>query len=1516
MKPNETSTWRKAVQIFASFALVFSMIPICATQNAQVATADEEGSETPETWYYYSSIYPEYEAKNKQEAIEDVDVFVSENIKYTEGGKDIYSKFVDYVGDVTYSDGSERIFKEGTAKLDGKPSFTSSGVGAVTSSNDSAVRIDVVDGKSYPVIVGGSDKPLTIDYILGTVVDKMWKLGFKVTGKSAKSDADEDVSVNAQINYGNKDETGAILDRYGHIIEKDGKFNGTTIDTAGCVSDSGSIFNLDPIKTITEVKDVQEKDKETLENFFKGTGIDTSFTGVEFETDLSDIGLIYKDYKMVPVNNDDWSAAFDKNKLKVTKKRADATTDSLTLTFYAGDTYKDDKSNMLCQITDKENIKENSSTKDKDALAILGAVRDASLDLSFVGDEKSVDFTQTFPGNYSIELDQPYSDYYSATIEKGKLTFKRIKMGWPSGETDTHQIKFKVYWQPGEGSDREYLNNDGFIVNEVNQVTRDNDAKVVADTLNNKGNPFEVTFGQKDDLVISFKNMIRDDYLISNTNNDYYSCTYDSKNKQLRISPKKASASQSKKVILTFYVNSGDKPAENNQLVVAELKVIVKQAKLTVGSIGEMDYRYKSDQLTELKKDENINKLLSYTDKDGTKHQGTEFVKTVEITNYPADGKELTADAKDAKLKFVLKDDVKTNYTIGNTQGVSETEIAFTVKAIVVENADKLTITGTRGDGKKVNPIGDVWASKDIKIKYGSHQIYETTLPKTTNDFTDTVEPKDKNDGKKITTIFAKNTATNVVTKIKDVKFNIDSTAPVVTRMSVDYDEATNENDPKIAEEKNNKGIISKIYRFFFGENKTYKIDMIVSDGQEEGTVAGFEKGAGVKVNYKNGSNNEAKDLKLQADKESSSKHISDNFDFEMSGTEDVRTDSIKVTMSDRAGNEAKDVTPQSQIPSEVMQLIKNGNKPTVSIDLKTDGNINGSYYTGNSTVTVTITEDYFEYMKEYKQDTAIITYKVDGQPSYIYPKTDGWNHEGGTTWTYKLYFEVDADYEVYSQFKNLAEESSNSEWVGWTIDNSSPTVGIIWDNDNVTNGNYYAASRTASVTINEHNFDASMFQVEPTGNGGNASEYGAPSVSDWTHDGDSHQCHVYFPGQGNYSMTVTGEDCAKNALETLNVSEFVVDTIQPEITVSVNGETDAASHAYPDNANVSVAINDTNVDSSSQINVESISWNGNGTPYAENRGSSATSVTVDMPNPENKPESDGVYRVTINAQDLAGNTQTKTVDWSVNRFGSTYVVSDSTKGIITKKYVKSKDMSDVAITEINPSGVNADSATVKVARGTNTQTIQKGQGFTFAEASEANGWPAFTYTISKDKYSSDAMYQTIVSSTDSAGRASDNTMADKSNDRKNSCDVSFAVDNTAPIVSFTGFEDGIVAGREHTVNAYIEDNMKLDHAVVEVNGIEVQSLDDSDLSDKDHQITLYESGDTQKLTIKAYDAAGNVCNIDSSDIFINNDPLARLMHNTVLFVSLLVGGLVLIGALVWYFFFYKRRKDEEEQQA
>ena len=1397
--------------------------------------------------------------------------------------------------------GGVEIFKEDTAALEGEPTFVSGGDGQVSSNND-AIEIDETykitpkTVKSYYDTTDPKVNPIKLSYLLKKEDSANWTLTLKVKGKSAE---DKDLSVEAVASY-DKDNMRLV------IGEKESKFD---TQYANYVPDP--IFNLGPIKTITEIKDVQTEDANTLKNFLNETGIDASFTGVEFETDLSNIGLIYKDYKMVSVDNDDWSATFDDNKLKVTKKKSTATTDSLTLTFYTGDPYQGDGSNTLCQITG-EYIKVNTDTKTADAGAISVAVKDASLDLSCVGDSNEVTFTQAFTGNYSIELDEPYSEFYSATIEKQTLTFKRIKMGWPSEETDKHQIKFKVYWKLGEGSDREYLNDDGFIVNEVNEKTRIDDAEVVTNALKDTvtftyGDSAKTITGKK--LGLMHKNYtMRETTVTDSSGKKIAKVTFDDAY-NLKVEPINAGSGNAK---LEFEVTDPFSGALNDDDNYFKISVKVNKKELTWndevlptgGKTAALDYRYLDDQKTYVK-----TKIKDWVSGSVGKDDVKLNVNDIAFTDYP------TTDVSAETTSFTVSG-IKTensNYTFKNSGNESsETSLNLKVKKIVSQDYTKLsnfTFKGKQGDGNEVDVKDDVWVNNGVWVKWDGHTLADAvTNTKNNNDLPantskeyveklspDALNPDSEGASIKASKIYAKDSKTNVISKITDLKVNIDKTAPVVSSFSV--------NTGGVKE----KTVAEKVIDFFFPSNIRAKVSMNATDNSSEaGSVSDILKDSKAKVYY----NDNGKDAWHDIEFENTEKYP---FSFEVDAADvDRIKDNFKVELTDNAMNTNKDAAKSAQgLPTEVWELVQNNVAPSVSITFDNNDVRNGSFYNDNRKVTVQVTADHFDLTRTYDEtNQVIVTLTINGNEQKIRI------NEFGDDGKWERTFSEDADYTLKADYLDLSGQSCSATADSWTIDKTRPEVGIIWDNDNVTNGNYYAASRTATVTINEHNFDASMFQVEPTGNGGNASEYGAPSVSDWTHDGDSHQCHVYFPGQGNYQMTVTGEDCAKNALETLNVSEFVVDTIQPEITVSVNGETDAASHAYPDNANVSVAINDTNVDSSSQINVESISWNGNGTPYAENRGSSATSVTVDMPNPENKPESDGVYRVTINAQDLAGNTQTKTVDWSVNRFGSTYVVSDSTKGIITKKYVKSKDMSDVAITEINPSGVNADSATAKVARGTNTQTIQKGQGFTFAEASESNGWPAFTYTISKDKYSSDAMYQTIVSSTDSAGRASDNTMADKSNDRKNSCDVSFAVDNTAPIVSFTGFEDGIVASREHTVNAYIEDNMKLDHAVVEVNGIEVQSLDGSDLSDKDHQITLYESGDTQKLTIKAYDAAGNVCNIDSSDIFINNDPLARLMHNTVLFVSLLVGGLVLIGTLVWYFFFYKRRKDEEEQQA
>ncbi len=1511
MKVNETSTWRKTVQIFASFALVFSMIPICATHNSQVAEATDGGT-TEEPWLYYSNVYPEdYQAKNTHKEI-DVDAKeVGGKLIYDKDykdSKDIYSQIVKHVIDAT-KDGN-KIFKEGSATLDGTPSFTSNGAVEVQSNND-AVRIDTttpVVTKSY---VHNDDNPILITYCLPSEDTNNWELSFSVKGKD---NDDKDLSVNVVATYNSADKTL-------NIKEKDEKFELPTESLEG-----DEVFNLEPIERIDEIKDVQTEDATTLKNFFKDTGIDTSFTGVELETDLPYKDLIYQDYKMVSVDDENWKVTFDEKdkKLKVTKKNAEASTSSLKLTFYAGEEFKEDGSNTLCVIdgADEGSIKTNINTKTAEAKIVSDAVSGSSLDLSFRGDTCVLKISGLSRNDYKITYDDKYKDLFDVSLDlKGKepgITLKRKEAVSATAEC-LGGFEFNFYIGDDPVTNR--LGDENFKIG-VNQNTRTNDAKIVTDKLGNESKLFEVTYGQENPLVISFDGedgMKRGDYLISGAENDYYSFEYNSEKKQLSIKPKKASDNQAKTVKLTFYVNSGEKAIENNQLVQVDLNVKVNKKEIkwnedalpTGGKTAALDYRYVDDQISYVK--DNIKDWINSDSVVGKDDVGLDLSK-IGFSAYP------TTDVETEKT-FTVTGIKKqnSNYTFKNSEGkdTDETSLTLKVKKIASQEytvLENFTFKGKQGDGTEVDlkdgieKENEVWVNSDVTINWKDHKLADPVtessnnqdLPKNTSEnYIDTLSPsalnEDASEGSSIVAskIYAKDSKTNVVSKITDLKVNIDRTAPVVYNFGV--------NTGGVKE----KSFVDNVISFFFPSNIRAKVSMNATDSNSgEQAVSGILKDSNAKVYY----NDNGKDSWHDIAFDDTDKYP---FHFEVDAADvDRITENFNVQLTDNAKNTNYDAAKDAKgLPEDVWELVQNNVAPSVSISFDNNDVRNGSFYNNNRKVTVQITADHFDLTKEHDSTQELVTFSINGNEQHVSIRDFGDDGKWERT------FSDDADYTLRAQYVDLAGQFCSATADNWTIDKTTPEVSVIWDNENATNGNYYAAARTATVTITEHNFDASMFNVQPTGDGGNASEYGAPVTDDWSHFGDSHQCHVTFSGPGRYAMTIEGEDLAQNSLQgDKEVSEFVVDTTQPEITIAVNGEQDASSHAYPDNAGVSVAINDTNVDSSSQINVESISWNGNGTPYAENRGSSATSVTVDMPNPENKPESDGVYRITVNALDLAGNTQTKTVDWSVNRFGSTYVVSDSTKGVITKKYVKAKDMSDVAITEINPSGVNESSATAKIARGTNSQTLEKGQGFTFAEAADANGWPAFTYTISKDKYSSDAMYQTIVSSTDSAGRASDNTMADKSSDRKNSCDVYFAVDNTAPIVSFTGFDESIVAGREHKVNAYIEDNMKLDHAVIEVNGIEVESLDSSDLSDKNHEITLKESGDMQKLTVKAYDAAGNVCNVDSSQVFVNNDPLARLMHNTVLFVGLIVGGLVIIGGLVWYFFFYKRRKEEEQQ--
>ena len=115
----------------------------------------------------------------------------------------------------------------------------------------------------------------------------------------------------------------------------------------------------------------------------------------------------------------------------------------------------------------------------------------------------------------------------------------------------------------------------------------------------------------------------------------------------------------------------------------------------------------------------------------------------------------------------------------------------------------------------------------------------------------------------------------------------------------------------------------------------------------------------------------------------------------------------------------------------------------------------------------------------------------------------------------------------------------------------------------------------------------------------------------------------------------------------------------------------------------------------------------------------------------------DDLYTLNVKLTDLAGNKVEKTFKYSLNRFGSIFVLSDATKAMVDNYYVTSPQ--DVVITEIN-----VDSLTYKevsVAHDGNVKNVEEGRGYQVSDLTNNNGWHSISYTVNASNFNKDGIY-------------------------------------------------------------------------------------------------------------------------------------------------------------------------------
>lgn len=238
---------------------------------------------------------------------------------------------------------------------------------------------------------------------------------------------------------------------------------------------------------------------------------------------------------------------------------------------------------------------------------------------------------------------------------------------------------------------------------------------------------------------------------------------------------------------------------------------------------------------------------------------------------------------------------------------------------------------------------------------------------------------------------------------------------------------------------------------------------------------------------------------------------------------------------------------------------------PQITVEYtEADRVIDKDYYYNNAVdVKFTVTEANF-----YAEDVVVTVTKNGVAFDYGIITWGSRNVEDQTIGTFTLPAPADHSGDGHYVITVEYTDRSNNEMVKYvsdthTIDTTLPVINVEYDDDAVAivntlidkDGNerkYYANEKTATVTINEHNFDADEVEFTITAKDVTGAELDADALNEkteWSVDGDIHTMTITYPGDANYTFDVAYTDKATNDAKEYETDYFTVDTSKPKVT-------------------------------------------------------------------------------------------------------------------------------------------------------------------------------------------------------------------------------------------------------------------------------------------------------------------------------------------------------------------------------
>ena len=359
----------------------------------------------------------------------------------------------------------------------------------------------------------------------------------------------------------------------------------------------------------------------------------------------------------------------------------------------------------------------------------------------------------------------------------------------------------------------------------------------------------------------------------------------------------------------------------------------------------------------------------------------------------------------------------------------------------------------------------------------------------------------------------------------------------------------------------------------------------------------------------------------------------------------------------------------------------------------------------------------------------------------------------------------------------------------------------------------------------------------------------------DWTACGSRER--IKLTGEGYYSVFVRTVDHVGNTSFSQS-GVICVDQTPPQLEISGVGDRSANS------GEVSVALvcrDDFYRKGSFQVTLRGKN-NGKiiqAKESSEEEGG-AKLVYADIPMAK---EYDDVYELTASAEDLAGNRISRTISFSVNRHGSVYELSDSTREALKKYYLQ--EPAEVTFCETNIDYVG--NAEIFCRHDGEMRTLKENRDYFIQTEGNQDSWKQYQYRISPEVFKEEGVYELLLTSADQASNTSDTGLQEKK--------VTFVVDRTPPSCVILGVEHKeICDASSRQIRLLASDNIRLQKMKIYHNSRLVQELGEEDLERAGGvvEMDLAQSPEWQTLQVFLEDAAGNQFWTEETAFYIQED--------------------------------------------